>query len=179
MIYMKEIIQKNKRVLRFLSVFIFSYLLLTLLYSLFLKYSPPLDFFTKMVSNHSLSVLDLFNVNIKAVIENEIVGLFFETTKIAFIAEGCNAISIQILFIAFVLAFARKFKTTLLYILYGIFFIYIINVLRIALFIMLLLKYPEYTTFLHDIFFPAIIYGSVFLLWMNWVRLFQKEKSNG
>ena len=176
---MREIIQKNKRVLRFLSVFICSYLLLTLLYSLFLKNSPSLDIVTRWVSNHSLELLYFFDVNIKAVVNGGVVDLFFGTSKIAFIGEGCNAINIQILFIAFVLAFASKFKPTTLYIIFGILFIYSINILRIALFVILLQKYPEYTTFLHDIFFPLVIYGAVFLLWMNWVRLFQKEKQNG
>ena len=177
--HMKEIIQNNKSVFRFLSVFISCYLILTLLYSLFLKFSPPLDFITVWVTNHALSVLYYFDVNIIPIVENNLVNLFFGNHKIAFIAEGCNAVSIQVLFIAFVFAFSRKFKSTFLYILFGVFFIYTINIFRIALFIVLLRKYPEYTSFLHDIFFPAIIYGSVFLLWMNWVRLFQKDKRNG
>jgi len=54
-----------------------------------------------------------------------------------------------------------------------------LNIFRIALLTTGLYKYPEYGTFLHDILFPLVIYGVVFLLWVFWVLKFSayaKEK---
>ncbi len=175
---MREMIKKNKGVIRFLGVFLLSYILLTALYRWYLVPETVLDVYTQWVSKDSISLMHFFGEPITHRIENNTVSLIYDNTIIAYIAEGCNAMSIQILFIAFIIAFARKWKPTLLYIFYGVVFIYVMNIVRIALFVMLLHRYPQYNSFLHDIFFPAIIYGSVFLLWMNWVRLFQKDKTN-
>jgi exosortase family protein XrtF len=57
--------------------------------------------------------------------------------------------------------------------------IFILNIFRIALLTKGLYKYPEYGTFLHDILFPLVIYGVVFVLWIIWVLKFSayaKEK---
>jgi len=172
-------IQKNKGVIKFLVIFLLSYLLLTVLYRWYLAPETVLDVYTHWVSNHSVGLLHFFGEPIIDEVQGNTVSLIYDDTIIAYIAEGCNVMSVQILFIAFILAFARKWKPTFLYIIYGFIFIYVMNVIRIALFVMLLHRYPQYNSFLHDIFFPAIIYGSVFLLWMNWIRLFQNDKKNG
>jgi exosortase family protein XrtF len=58
--------------------------------------------------------------------------------------------------------------------------IFILNIFRIALLTIGLYKYPEYGTFLHDILFPLVIYGVVFLLWILWVIRFSlNKKQNG
>ena len=57
--------------------------------------------------------------------------------------------------------------------------IFILNIFRIALLTAGLYKYPEYGAFLHDILFPLVIYGVVFVLWIVWVIKFSaysKEK---
>ena len=68
-------------------------------------------------------------------------------------------ISIRILFISFIVAFANKFKITALYILFGSLFIYGVNISRIAFIAIALYKYPKYQDILHDYIFPGIIYG--------------------
>jgi exosortase family protein XrtF len=91
---------------------------------------------------------------------------------VARIVEGCNALSVIILFAAFVVAFTGKWKTTLFFILSGSLLIHIFNVLRIGLIGISLLRYPQYEHILHGVIFPAIIYGTVFLLWVIWVNKF-------
>ena len=97
-------------------------------------------------------------------------GLYINDTFLAQVVEGCNAISIIILFMAFIISFAQKVKKTVLFIFAGIALIYAVNILRIAILTIALYHYPEYSDFLHQIIFPAIIYGMVFLLWLFWVR---------
>ena len=84
---------------------------------------------------------------------------------------GCNALSIIILFVSFIIAFAQRFKKTLFYIFAGVVIIYSVNILRITILAIALYNYPEYQHMLHGAVFPGIIYGMVFLLWLIWVQL--------
>lgn len=93
---------------------------------------------------------------------------------IANIVEGCNAVSIIILFMAFVFAFAQGFKKTFFFLFAGVALIYAVNLVRICILAIALYEYPEQSDFLHGVVFPAIIYGMVFLLWIFWVRVTKK-----
>jgi exosortase family protein XrtF len=75
------------------------------------------------------------------------------------------------LFVAFVIAFAEKFKKTVLFLFAGAVLIYIVNIVRIAILTVALYKYPQYEDILHSVVFPGIIYSMVFILWMVWVRM--------
>ena len=85
--------------------------------------------------------------------------------------EGCNVISVLILFLAFIFAFYKGVKTFIFAAL-GILFLHIINVLRIAGLNILIVEFPHYSKIGHDYFFPAIIYGSVVVLWLIWIKFF-------
>lgn len=174
----------NKTVVLFLIKFFGTYLLLFLLYSFYLERtqnetSPficaPI---TKTVAEQTKYLLNIFSYPTEIAQDTETlsVKLFINGKFTAFIVEGCNAISIIILFIAFIVAFAGKFKTTVLYILFGSLLIYFTNILRIAVISVALHKYPQYQNVLHEIIFPAIIYGITFLLWFVWIRNFSGIK---
>jgi len=158
-----------------------SYFIFSILYSGYLsfsensKYYP--DFFTHLVALQSESVIESFGYSSKIMIHPDEASLKLYVNKIflARIVEGCNSISIIILFTSFILSFFAKFKISLLYILSGSVLIYIANILRIVILAIGIYEYPQYTTFLHTIVFPLIIYGTVFILWVFWVRLFSKN----
>jgi len=156
--------------------------LLTVLYALYLQLSKggayPPDYFTHLVAKQSSTLINGFGYDAN-VIPHEAqptMKLFVEGHYLAQIIEGCNAISIIILFIAFVVAFAERFKKTLFFILAGAVIIYTVNILRIAILAIALYRYPDYEETLHGVVFPSIIYGMVFLLWMLWVRIISKGK---
>lgn len=92
------------------------------------------------------------------------------------VIEGCNSISILILFLAFVIAFPGSIKATILFGIVGSFIIYGVNILRIAFLTVMLYKYQDHQTLLHNLVFPAIIYGITFLLWVLWVHKFSNYK---
>lgn len=100
---------------------------------------------------------------------------FVNQKSVARVVEGCNAVSVMILFAAFIVAFSTTFKRTALYIVAGIVVIHLLNVFRIAIICMGVYYYPQYSRFLHDIVFPLFIYGVVFLLWVLWVLKFYKN----
>jgi exosortase family protein XrtF len=103
-------------------------------------------------------------------------NLIVRDVFVARIIEGCNAISIIILFIAFVVGFAGKAKTTILFIISGSILIYTANILRIAAITIGLYKLPDYQHLLHDFLFPTLIYGLIFLLWIIWIKFFYINK---
>ncbi len=180
---LKNQYQQFKPFLLFLGKFLLSYLLLTLLYHSYLSRfdaeSYQLDGFTKMVSSHTESLMKLFGSNVSSAKHptETSMKLFYNNKWIARIIEGCNALSVIILFVSFVISFSGKIRPTILYLIIGSFFIYIINVMRIALLAVLIYHFPKYESFLHGVFFPLIIYGLVFLLWVYWVNNFSKYAS--
>jgi exosortase family protein XrtF len=173
------IFRKYKSVLRFILTFIGSYLVLVLLYQAYLKYGASQtyypDLITHLVAQQSELIIQSLGYDgvvepskIEAAMNLKINGL-----QLARIIEGCNAVSIILLFIAFMLSFWGGWKRTLLFILGGSVLIYSMNISRIALLSIGIYEYPEHATLLHGTVFPAIIYGTVFLLWFGWIRTFK------
>ena len=69
-------------------------------------------------------------------------------------------------------AFSGKIKNTIYFILAGSFIIHILNITRIALLMVAFYNFPKANFILHDILFPLVIYGTVFILWIIWVNKF-------
>ena len=164
--------------------FFVSYFLLVAIYNGYLQKSQQKENFyqtssiTTAVANQTVKVLTAFGYNAKAIQHDKEVSLklFFEGNYIVRIIEGCNAISLIILFVAFIFSFSGTVKATLLFSIIGSALIYIINILRIVFLVLMLHKLPSQIVILHDLVFPAIIYGFIFLLWVLWVNKFSNLK---
>ena len=130
------------------------------------------DSFTQLVAEQSATVLSWFDSKSYTMphLKEPCVKLFYKGKYISRIIEGCNAISVLILFVSFVFAFSGKFKNTLVFILLGILLIHVLNIVRIALLCVGLYHFPEFEHILHGVIFPLIIYGVVFVLWVIWVN---------
>lgn len=176
--------KNNKLIVIFLIKFFGTYALLFFGYSYYLENTQQNNNIyacapiTTTVANQSAFLLNSvgYDANVKQHPDELSIMLSINNVYIARVVEGCNAISIIILFIAFIVAFSSKITTTALYILFGSLLIYVVNIIRIAFITIALYKYPEYEKILHDIVFPSIIYGITFLLWFIWVTYFSKLK---
>ena len=176
--------KSNKSVILFLLKFFGSYIILFLIYSYYLeKTQNTSDIFscspiTKTVANQTKNILSVFGYNVEVEQHTKEVSmkLLVEGEFVARIIEGCNSISVIILFIAFVIAFANGFKRTFLFILFGSLLIYSFNIIRIVIISIAIYKYPQYEVFLHEIVFPGLIYGITVLLWVIWVQKFSNLK---
>jgi len=173
---LKTLFLKYKSVIRFLVLFLGTYVLLSLLYNAYLHFGKSETWYPDPVTHlvaKQTSILTT-SVGYKAEIiphENEAsMKLLVNDRYLARIVEGCNALSVMALFAAFIVAFHQKWKPTLLYIFVGAVLIYCANLFRIVLLAIALYEYPQYEKILHGVVFPAIIYGMVFLLWVLWVR---------
>ena len=178
---MRQLIKKYAPVIRFIFTFLGSYLLLALLYNLYLqKFDSSAwypDYLTHLVAIQSEAVVDAlgYDSQIRSGYPEATMHLMVEGKFVARIIEGCNAASIIILFVSFMLAFSGKLKTTLLYTLAGAVIIYVTNILRIALMAVGIYEYPSQAHFLHTVAFPLVIYGAVFLLWVLWIIVYSKH----
>lgn len=157
-----------------------TYLLLTLAYQSYLSQFDTkkfeVDGFTQIVSEQTKDLLLFFKCDAKISpnLTQPSINIYYNQRFMARIVEGCNALSIIILFIAFIISFSGKPKPTILFIIGGSLLIHVLNVTRIALLCILLYYYPEQRDFLHSVVFPLFIYGIVFILWVIWVNKFSK-----
>ncbi|HAT64611.1 MAG TPA: exosortase family protein XrtF [Flavobacteriaceae bacterium] len=181
---MKELFRKYKSVLRFLLLFLGSYIVLSLIYGGYLKLSigdsNTSDFITQLVAEQSNAVLNSLGYNAEVLANESLpsMQLWVEGVWVGRIIEGCNAISIIILFAAFIFSFAVSFKRTLVFFFAGATLIYAVNIVRIAILAIALYQYPQYQEILHTVVFPGIIYSLVFVLWVVWVRNLNLGKKN-
>lgn len=176
--FLKDLIIKYKAVIKFILTFLVVYGVLTFAYKLYLDYSDGSeyypDYFTNLVAKQSDALLDAFGYNSQITNhpDEPSMKLIINGKFVARVVEGCNSISVIILFVSFIIAFAGEFKTTFLYILAGSVLVYVVNLFRIAILSVGLYHYPWRREELHTVVFPLIIYGMVFLLWMFWVNRF-------
>ncbi|WP_295842958.1 exosortase family protein XrtF [uncultured Apibacter sp.] len=163
---------------KFFSVYLF----LTILYYWYLSYYQnklhTCDDYTYMVAKQSSSLLNWVGISSQALhMDNENYMRFFINNKsISIVNEGCNALSVIILYISFIIAFANSIKKTCVYLLITILIIYLINILRISFINYVFSYYPEYGEASHDYLFPAIIYGLIIVLWIIWIKFFVFKK---
>ena len=180
---MKNTIQQYKPFLLFLGKFALTYLLLTFLYQSYLGQfdvkKAETDGFTKIVASQTEFLLQLVDDNSYTMphLQEPCVKLFYHGKYIARIIEGCNAVSVMILFVAFVVAFTGKLKNTIFFIVIGLFVIHLLNIIRIALLSIALYHYPNSEHLLHGVIFPLFIYGVVFFLWVIWVNKYSSYAS--
>lgn len=177
--------QKNRPFFLFLIKFGLSYLVLSVLYSLYLNQYDVENFeadgMTTLVAEQSSSLVEFIGKPsyIKPHLKEASYIFHVNGDSVSRIVEGCNAVSVIILFVAFIIAFSTTFKRTTLYIIAGILVIHILNVMRIALLGLGFYYYPEQEELMHDILFPLFIYGVVFMLWVLWVmKLSGNAKKN-
>lgn len=169
-----------KPVLKILLRFIIIYVVMVFGYQFYLNqfHHLGLDPISKWVSEQAVFVQKLFGYPsqmVQGTAEQETAWFYVAGKYVSRMVEGCNAISVMILFLAFVFAFFKGAKTFVFAGL-GLLFLHVMNVLRIAGLNILLREMPQYSKIGHDYFFPAIIYGSVVILWMIWIKFFALKK---
>jgi len=175
---LKEFLIKYRPFLAFLGVFLISYLILILIYQWYLGQFDTANFevdgFTELVACQVKSVLSLFDYSVvlSPYPNDPSVLVAVDGVSIVRIIEGCNAISVMILFVAFVLAFSKGLVKTAGFVVFGLLIIHILNILRIAFLTIGIIKLPAYEHVLHGVIFPLVIYGTVFFLWIIWVTKF-------
>ena len=178
---MKKYFIQYRLFLLFLGKFFLAFVLLTFIYKMYLNSfgENKIDTITQFVGYNTKNTLQLID-NQSYLIHNNTknyIQIFYQKKYVSRIIEGCNGISVIILFLSFIFAFSGKWKQTVVFMVTGSIIIYTLNVFRIALLSVLLFHYPKYEHVLHGVIFPLIIYGVVFILWVIWVNKFSNFAS--
>ena len=174
-------VKQFRPIILFILKFSIVYGIGSYLYGLYIEQYPnALDPFSWEITREVTTVLKQFFSDI---MQQDYPGyalsdIYCSGNVIVRIIEGCNGASTMILFTAFVIAFSGSYKHTLWYIPTGLVIIHIANIFRIFIIGVVTLKKPEWAHFFHDYFFPAAIYGTIFILWVIWVRMVLKQKKN-
>ena len=167
----KDFLPILKVILRFIII----YLVLLFAYQFYLNYfeNSAIDPFSKWVATQSSFCSNSLGYKTQLVDDARFHTTWFyvNNSYISRMVEGCNAISIMILFVAFIFVFYKGLKT-FLFAAAGLVVIHIMNVLRIAWLNIILINFPQYDHIAHDYLFPAIIYGTIVILWLIWVKFF-------
>ena len=171
-----------KPVLKILLRFIIIYVVMVLGYQFYLNqfHHLGLDPISVWVAKQTVFVQNILGYPSQIVHgtpEQETAWFYVAGKYVSRMVEGCNAVSVMILFLAFVFAFFKGAKT-FVYAGLGLVFLHLMNVLRIVGLNILLRELPQYSKIGHDYFFPAIIYGSVVLLWLVWIKFFALKDSH-
>jgi exosortase family protein XrtF len=175
---LSAIYHQYKTVIHFLLRFFGIYGGLSILYFYYLKtFESRIDPVTVWVGKLSKQTIELFGYESRVLSEPGIpnLQLYINESYVARIIEGCNAASILILFAAFIVAFSGKITSLIWFLVIGILSISVINILRIAILAIALYKFPQHGEWLHQLVFPAIIYGFTIVLWLIWVIKFSKK----
>ncbi|MBS7333603.1 MAG: exosortase family protein XrtF [Weeksellaceae bacterium] len=176
--------KQYKPLIFFLIRFLGSYILMILIYNWYLNQYLPNgipDPFTKFSSDLAANGFNFLGFETKSIHygQENFMRLLVEGKYASIVNEGCNAISVLIIFVAFILAFYTTFKQTFLYIIGSLILLFVMNIFRIILLTYIYRFHTEYSKMSHDYLFPAIIYGSIIFLWIVWIKLFViKKKTN-
>ncbi|MGE6394512.1 exosortase family protein XrtF [Chryseobacterium scophthalmum] len=170
-----------KPVLGILLRFIIIYLVLLFAYQFYLTSfkEQGLDPFSRMVAKQVMFLQNTmgFPSALYDDVPKQQVWFHVKSQFVTRMVEGCNAISVMILFLSFVFAFYKGVKT-FIFVVVGLILLHIMNVSRISGLNIVYSEYPQYGKMSHDYVFPAIIYGSVVVLWLVWIKFFALKNEN-
>lgn len=168
-------------VLSILLRFIIIYLVLLFVYQFYLNSfkEAGLDPFSRMVAEQVRLIQNVlgYPTMLYDDVKGEQVWFYVKGNYVTRMVEGCNAISVMILFVSFIFAFYKGIKT-FVFVITGLFILYIMNVLRITGLNIVVSDHPDYSKMFHDYVFPAVIYGTVVVLWLVWIKCFALKNEN-
>ncbi len=143
------------------------------------QFSAIIDPFSWEITREVSFILEQFytDISFTSYAGFAISDIYFQDDVILRIVEGCNGASTMILFAAFVVAFSGNWKKAIWFIPTGLVVIHLANVFRIFILGLVAMHQPQWSDFFHQYFFPAAIYGTIFLLWVVWVKMvFNQQK---
>jgi exosortase family protein XrtF len=168
-----------KPVLGILLRFIIIYLVLLFAYQFYLTSfkAQGLDPFSRLIAKQVMFLQNAMGYPSALYddVAKQQVWFHVKTGFVTRMVEGCNAISVMILFLSFVFAFYKGAKT-FVFVGISLILLHIMNVSRIIGLNIVCSDYPQYSKMSHDYVFPAIIYGSVVILWLVWIKFFALKK---
>ena len=145
----------------------------------------PLSMFTgnatawcvkKLMPGHSIVVKEVLQKERVEALEFDYLKttIFADGMKLIGIADGCNGLSLFILFIGFLIAYPASLWLKIRYGFLGLILIILVNILRCTGLAMFAYFNPKVLFFAHHYLFKVMVYGIVFFLWVRFTQINQK-----
>ena len=169
---LKTILSTYSDVIKYILRFVFLYIVFSFVYTKYLAFfEGQTDYFTHNVAVNVAKVYHLLGIDANVeTLHTTGLKLIVNGKYVAKIVEGCSAASLIILFSVFILSFGRFKLKKLVFLILGVFSIYVFNIIRIVFLGYVLYAFPQYQDFLHRVLFPALIYGWIVLLWIIYIK---------
>jgi len=161
----------------FLARFLSIYVLGNVLYGLWIvSYGTAADPFTVLVTQHAAGLLRVISFEAAAVASSQApnVALQLAGVTVVRVFEGCNAINVSVLFLAFLVAYKGSWARTVVFGLVGLLLIYLFNLLRVAGLFLVAKFYPDQLYLMHKFVLTGVIYAFVFALWYLWATRYAR-----
>lgn len=130
----------------------------------------------KFVMFGSVGVLKLFGYDV--VHTYDIIGI--KGARSLFIGHVCLALDLMVMYAALIIAYPGNKKSKWFVIPIGLLIIQLVNIMRICILAVTLVKHPENFEFEHHTVFTIVVYGVFFIIWVLWLKYFpadEKESS--
>ncbi len=92
------------------------------------------------------------------------------------VGEPCIGYGVMYLFFALIMSFPGNFRAKWWFVPMGLSFIYFINLCRITILTIMVKFKPEIWEMNHKFIFKIVVYGLIFMLWVWWFKLYEKQK---
>jgi exosortase family protein XrtF len=160
-------LRSNRRVLAFFAKVLVAYVAWYALYDLWLLPDGRLD---AALSHNVAQVAGalLSGLGFDVFVQGR--SLMLPGVRGIYVADGCNGLGTIGLFIGFVVAYPGRWARRLWFIPLGIGLIYLTNVVRTAVMLLVQKFWPAAFVPLHGFGLTAIFYVVVFILWVAWTR---------
>ncbi|MES2734395.1 MAG: exosortase family protein XrtF [Bacteroidota bacterium] len=168
--------QARKQVVIFIASAVGLYLSWYFLFDFWLKPDGRLDhWLTVNVAEASSTLLGWMGFDAHVEQRSHI---YIGSKSVVWIDHPCNGLELYVLFAGFILVYPGGWKNKLPFILSGVFCIYLLNIIRVAL---LAINYHisrQSFHFNHKYLFTTVVYVAIFGLWMLWVNKFSGNPQN-
>lgn len=109
--------------------------------------------------------------------EADSASLVFKDNKpLIHVADSCNALTLVVLFMGFILAYPGDWRIKLIFIPVGSIIIFGINVIRVLVLIYNYMYWQAAFDFNHKYTFTIAVYLVVFWFWMLWANKYSKKR---
>ncbi len=137
--------------------------------------------FSEILAKQSNFILSVLGFNTMLEIHGDMVVtklVNYPYSHGVWIGEPCNGIKIFGLFSIFIICFRGKFLNKLWFIVVGVFILHLLNIFRIASLTYIAAIQPKWLNFNHNITFQILVYGTMGILWLVWIKKFSSIKKN-
>ncbi|MHA4808152.1 archaeosortase/exosortase family protein [Flavitalea flava] len=98
-------------------------------------------------------------------VSGNVMDIYRGEEKTLRIADACNGLELMVLYAGFILCFPAPLKRKFIFAAIGISLIYLLNIIRCTLLVLIFIHYKAYLDFSHHFVFTFIVYAFIFLLW--------------